>query len=424
MRLSRPLAAVVLVAVVLALSVRSAADPPVVVRAARMLDVESGRMLADAVVVVEGEWIAAVNPAELPEGAEVIDLGDRTLLPGLIDLHVHLTSQLEEGFVYRAVTDTAADAAFRAAANARKTLMAGFTTVREAGSDDFVDVALGEAIDRGLVEGPRVVPVGHSLGITGGHCDVTGFAPGILEQGPETGVVDGPWEAVEAVRYQIKHGARWIKICATAGVLSLEGPVGAQQLSDEEMRAIVEEAARHGVKVAAHAHGTEGILAAVRAGVASIEHGSMLTDEAIALMKERGTYLVPTTYLADAIDLEVLPPPIRAKAESVLPLAKESVRRAIAAGVPIAFGTDAAVYPHGDNARELATLVERGMTPLEALRTATVHAAALLGADDRGAIAAGRLADLVAVDGDPLADVTTTERVRFVMKGGVVYKAP
>lgn len=401
-----------------------AADGVVVLKAARMLDVESGRMLADAVVVVEGERIAAVDPEETPAGAEVIDLGDRTLLPGLIDLHVHLTSQLEEGFVYRAVTDTAADAAFRAAANARKTLMAGFTTVREAGSGDFVDVALGEAIDQGLVEGPRVVPVGHSLGITGGHCDVTGFAPGILEQGPETGVVDGPWEAVEAVRYQIKHGARWIKICATAGVLSLEGPVGAQQLSDEEMRAIVEEAARHGVKVAAHAHGTEGIVAAVRAGVASIEHGSMLTDEAIALMKERGTYLVPTTYLADAIDLEVLPPPIRAKAESVLPLAKESVRRAIAAGVPIAFGTDAAVYPHGDNARELATLVERGMTPLEALRTATVHAAALLGVDDRGAIAAGRLADLVAVDGDPLADVTTTERVRFVMKGGVVYKAP
>ncbi|HLE85099.1 MAG TPA: amidohydrolase family protein [Thermoanaerobaculia bacterium] len=402
----------------------AAADGVVVLKAARMLDVESGRMLADAVVVVEGERIVAVNPDETPAGAEVIDLGDRTLLPGLIDLHVHLTSQLEEGFVYRAVTDTAADAAFRAAANARKTLLAGFTTVREAGSGDFVDVALGEAIDQGLVEGPRVVPVGHSLGITGGHCDVTGFAPGILEQGPQTGVVDGPWEAVEAVRYQIKHGARWIKICATAGVLSLEGPVGAQQLSDEEMRAIVEEAARHGVKVAAHAHGTEGILAAVRAGVASIEHGSMLTDEAIALMKERGTYLVPTTYLADAIHLEVLPPPIRAKAESVLPLAKESVRRAIAAGVPIAFGTDAAVYPHGDNARELATLVERGMTPLEALRTATVHAAALLGVEDRGAIAAGRLADLVAVDGDPLADVTTTERVRFVMKGGVVYKAP
>jgi imidazolonepropionase-like amidohydrolase len=236
--------------------------------------------------------------------------------------------------------------------------------------------------------------------------------------------VDGPWEAVEAVRYQIKHGARWIKICATAGVLSLEGPVGAQQLSDEEMRAIVEEAARHGVKVAAHAHGTEGILAAVRAGVASIEHGSMLTDEAIALMKERGTYLVPTTYLADAIDLEVLPPPIRAKAESVLPVAKESVRRAIRAGVPIAFGTDAAVYPHGDNARELATLVERGMTPLEALRTATLHAAALLGVDDRGVIAPGRLADLVAVDGDPLADISVTERVSFVMQGGKVHKAP
>ena len=425
MRPPRPIAALFLVAVFATPPAGSAAEDRVVVlRAARMLDVESGRMLEDAVVVVEGERIAAVNPATPPAGAEVIDLGDRTLLPGLMDLHVHLTAQLEPGFVYRAVTDTAADAAFRAAANARKTLMAGFTTVRDAGSGDFVDVALAEAVEKGLVPGPRVIPVGHSLGITGGHCDVTGFAPGILEQGPEAGVVDGPWEAVEAVRYQIKHGARWIKVCATAGVLSFEGPVGAQQLTDEELRAIVEEAARHGVKVAAHAHGTEGILAAVRAGVASIEHGSMLTDEAIALMKERGTYLVPTTYLADAIDLEVLPPPIRAKAESVLPVAKESVRRAIRAGVPIAFGTDAAVYPHGDNARELATLVERGMTPLEALRTATLHAAALLGVDDRGVIAPGRLADLVAVDGDPLADISVTERVSFVMQGGKVHKAP
>jgi imidazolonepropionase-like amidohydrolase len=424
MRASRPIAFASLAAgLALSTGPSAAADAVLVLEAARLLDVESGRMLEDVVVVVEGERIAAVNPAVPPVGAEVIDLGDRTLLPGLIDLHVHLTAELEPGFLYRAVTDTAADDAFRAAANARKTLLAGFTTVREAGSSDFVDVALGKAIENGLVEGPRVVPVGHSLGITGGHCDVTGFAPGILEQGPRTGVVDGPWEAVEAVRYQIKHGARWIKICATAGVLSLEGTVGAQQLSDEEMRAIVEEAARHGVKVAAHAHGTDGILAAVRAGVASIEHGSMLTDEAISLMKERGTYLVPTTYLADTIDLDLLPPPIRAKAESILPLAKESVRKAIRAGVPIAFGTDAAVYAHGDNARELATLVERGMTPLEALRTATLHAAALLGVDDRGVIAAGRLADLVAVDGDPLADITTTEQVRFVMKGGKIYRA-
>lgn len=406
----------------------AAAEPVVVVKAARMLDVEAGRLVEDAVVVVEGERIVAVHsgvlPGPLPAGARVIDLGDRTLLPGLMDLHVHLTHQLEPGFVYRAVTDTPADAAFRAAANARKTLRAGFTTVRDVGSGGFVDVALAKAVEKGLVEGPRVVPVGHALGITGGHCDVTGFAPGVVETGPEEGIVDGPWEAVEAVRYQIKHGARWIKVCATAGVLSFEGPVGAQQLADEELRAIVEEAARHGVKVAAHAHGTEGILAAVRAGVASIEHGSMLTDEVLALMKEKGTYLVPTTYLADAIDLEVLPPPIRAKAEEVLPVAKESVRRAIRAGVPIAFGTDAGVYPHGDNGKELATLVERGMSPLEALRTATVHAADLLGVDDRGVIEPGRLADLIAVAGDPLAEIGAMERVELVMKGGKVFVAP
>ncbi|MFP3940634.1 MAG: amidohydrolase family protein [Thermoanaerobaculia bacterium] len=397
---------------------------PVVLKAARMLDVEAGRIVEDATVVIEGGRIAAVNPDEPAEGARVIDLGDRTLLPGLMDLHTHLSMELEPGFVYRAVTDTAADAALRAAANARKTLLAGFTTVRDVGSSGFVDVSLAEAVEEGRVPGPRVVPSGHALSITGGHCDVTGFAPGILEQGPAEGVVDGPWEGVEAVRYQIKHGARWIKICATAGVLSFEGPVGAQQLTAEEMRAIVEEAARHGAKVAAHAHGTEGIRAAVEAGVASIEHGSVLTDEVMELMKERGTYLVPTTYLADAIDLDVLPPPIRAKGEEVLPVAKESVRRAIAAGVPIAFGTDAAVYPHGHNARELATLVERGMTPLAALRSATVEAASLLGVEDRGVIEAGRLADLIAVPGDPLEDVAVTERVEFVMKGGEVFLAP
>ena len=228
----------------------------------------------------------------------------------------------------------------------------------------------------------------------------------------------------EAVRYQIKHGAKWIKTCATAGVLSFEGPVGAQQYSYEELRAMVEEAGRHGVKVAAHAHGTEGIIAAVRAGVASIEHGSMLDDEAILLMKENGTYLVPTTYLADSIDLDALPPPIRAKAEYVMPIAKESVRRAIRSGVKIAFGTDSAVYPHGENPREFISLVDRGMSPLEALRTATLYAADLLGLEDRGVIEAGRLADLVAVPGDPTQRIEVMEDVRFVMKGGEVHKSP
>ncbi|MGH7482443.1 MAG: metal-dependent hydrolase family protein, partial [Longimicrobiales bacterium] len=238
------------------------------------------------------------------------------------------------------------------------------------------------------------------------------------------GVADGVDEVVEAVRQQIKHGARVIKICATAGVLSFEESVGAQQMTEEEMRAAVEEAARHGIPVAAHAHGTAGIKAAVRAGVASIEHGSILDDEAIELMRERGTYLVPTTYLADAIDLDALPAQIRAKAEHVLPIMRESLRRAIAAGVPIAFGTDAAVYPHGDNAREFAVYVRLGMSPVDAIRTATVEAAALLGVDDRGVVAEGRLADLIAVPGNPFQDVRTLENVRFVMKGGVVYLKP
>jgi imidazolonepropionase-like amidohydrolase len=399
----------------------AAADAvPTIVRAARMLDVTTGRLVPNASVLVEGDRITAINPTTVPAGARVIELGDATLLPGFIDMHTHLSGEIGANMLLEPVTETAVDAAYKAAKNARTTLMAGFTTVRDFGGE--VTVALGHAVERGDVPGPWVVPARNSLGITGGHCDVTGYVPGVLEQGPEGGVADGPWEVVEAVRYQIKHGAQVIKTCATAGVLSMEGPVGAQQYTEEELRAMVEEAGRHGIKVAAHAHGTDGIKAAVRAGVASIEHGSILDDEAIALMKQHGTYLVPTTYLADRIPLDVLPPLVRRKAETVLPLMRESHRKAIAQGVKIAFGTDAAVYPHGENAGEFAVYVRLGMTPLEALRTATIHAADLLGRDDRGVIAAGRLADLVAVPGDPLADITATERVLFVMHGGKVVK--
>ena len=390
-----------------------------VVRADRMLDVAAGRVVSNAVVVVEGERIVRVG-GSVPRDAEVIDLGDVTLVPGLTDLHTHFAYDIEGDWTNRTTRTTDADAALRGARNAKRTLMAGFTTTRD--MSGFPGVALMHAIDEDFVEGPRIFPGANSLGITGGHCDVTGFAPGVVATDFRDGIGDGTGGVLRALRYQVKHGARFIKICATAGVLSFEGPVGAQQFSDDEMRTIVEEAARHGMHVAAHAHGTEGINAAIRAGVGSIEHGSMLSDESISLMREHGTYLVPTTYLADVIDLDALPPPIRRKAEYVLPLARASLRRAIQAGVQIAFGTDAGVFPHGDNAKEFGVMVDLGMSPIQALRAATMTAADLLGFEDRGQIAAGFLADVIAVPGNPLENIRVMEDVQFVMKGGMVYK--
>ncbi len=395
-------------------------EGPTIIRAARMLDVASGQMLEDVVIVVEGGVISAVNPASVPESMHDMDLGDVTLLPGFIDAHTHLTGQIGAGTFTEAVTVTEAFGAFNAVKYGAITLRAGFTTVRDFGGD--ITVELGKAVERGDILAPRVIPSRNPLGITGGHCDVTGFAPGILEGGPEQGVADGPWQVIQAVRYQIKHGAKVIKTCATAGVLSMEGPVGAQQYTLEELTAMVEEAARHGIKVAAHAHGSAGILAAVQAGVASIEHGSILTDEIMDLMIEKGTYLVPTTYLVDRIPLEQLPPLVRAKAEEILPQARKSVQRAIERGVPIAFGTDAAVYPHGENAGEFEIYVQLGMSELEALRTATIYAADLLDTPDRGALKAGMLADIIAVPSNPLDDITVTKDVRFVMLGGRVVK--
>jgi imidazolonepropionase-like amidohydrolase len=398
------------------------AQQPVVVRAARMVDVARGTLVEPAIVVVSNGRVVNIGAGGVPAGAQTIDLGDLTLLPGLIDSHTHLTGDLSGDWVTRSVRELPADAALRGAANAQKTLLAGFTTVRDVGAGGFSDVSLMKAIDAGFIPGPRMIPSAHALGITGGHCDDTGWAPGINELGPKEGVMDGADEAAKAVRYQIKHGAKVIKVCATAGVLSFDATVGAQQLSEAELQAIVQEAARHGVKVAAHAHGTEGIKAAVRAGVASIEHGSMIDDEAADLMKRRGTYLVPTAYLLGTFTFESLPPPIAAKARQVIPLARESHRRAIRAGVKIAFGTDAAVYPHGNNAREFAAYVAYGMRPADALRTATLNAADLLGVSDRGMIAAGKMADLIAVKGNPLEDVRVLEKVPWVMKGGVVVK--
>ena len=393
-------------------------DGPTVLRAARLLDVETGEMHMNAVIVVEDGVITAVNPETVPDVMHDMDLGDVTLLPGFMDAHTHLAMEISAASFTDAVRRTEAYGAYNAVKYGGRTVRAGFTTVRDFGGD--VTVELGHAVERGDIVGPRVVPSRNPLGITGGHCDVTGFSPGILEGGPEEGVADGPWEVVEAVRYQIKHGAQVIKTCATAGVLSMEGPVGAQQYTLEELTAMVEEAARHGIPVAAHAHGSAGIMAAVQAGVASIEHGSILTDEIMDLMIEKGTYLVPTTYLVDRIALDQLPALVRRKAEEILPHARNSIQRAIDRGVPIAFGTDAGVFPHGENAGEFGIYVGMGMSELDALRTATIHAADLLGTADRGRLAEGMLADIIAVPGNPLDDIEVTQDVRFVMLGGRV----
>lgn len=391
-----------------------------VIEADAYLDVVRGELIRPAVIVIDGEHIVTVNPDDMPDGADIVDLGGHILLPGLIDVHTHLTMDISAGWRERAVRDTAGDRALRGARNAKRTIEAGFTTVRDVGGRQFADIALARAIDEGFVPGPRMIPSAHSLSITGGHCDTTGFAPGIGERDFRSGVADGVDELLKAVRYQIKHGAKVIKICATAGVLSSEGPAGAQQYSDEELRAAVEETHRHGLKIAAHAHGTEGIKAAVRAGVDSVEHGSLLDDEAIILFKENGTYLVMNIYPPGVVKMDTLSAHNRAKAEYIFPRREKSFQQALKAGLKLPFGTDAAVYPHGLNAQQFAVKVGLGQDPADAIRSATVLAAELLGKDDRGSIQAGLLADLIAVDGNPLEDVRELEDVRFVMKGGAI----
>ena len=398
----------------------------VVLQADRYLDVVAGRHVSPAVVVVEGNRIAAINPATLPTGARTVDLSGHTLLPGLMDAHVHLNYELIEGWETEPVRFTTGDFALRAVPNARTTLLAGFTTVRDVGTGyGFSDVALMHAIDKGRVPGPRVIPAGHAISTTGGHCDpATGLAPGIEPPDYLSGVADGVDEVVKAIRYQVKHGAKVIKICATAGVLSFEGPVGAQQYSAEELRAAAEEAHRHGLRIAAHAHGTEGIIAASNAGIDSIEHNSIVTDEAAAVLKRNGSFVVPNLYLIEAIDVSMLPPALAAKQTYLVPRVSESFRRSLEHGLKIAFGTDAGVFPHGLNAKEFTARVHYGDTPLHAIRSATLVTAELFGTPDRGRIEPGLLADLVAVAGDPLADIRLLEDVRFVMKDGVVYRQP
>lgn len=396
-----------------------------------MLDVDKGEIIEPGGLLIEGDRIAEVAPSAVPDGAEVVDLGDVTLLPGLMDMEVNLLlGGPDHASPLNPVQDDPAVRTLRAVANARRTLRSGFTTVRNLGlfvqtGGLLLDVALEKAIDLGWIDGPRVVPAGHAITPTGGHLDPTmfqAFAPHIMPLTVEEGIADGVDEVRRAVRYQIKHGARLIKVCASGGVMSHTGPAGAQQYSDEELAAIADEAHRAGLKVAAHAHGDQGIRAAIEAGIDCIEHGSLMSDETLDLVIERGTFLVPTTYLADGMDVSRAAPELQAKAAEVFPRAKATVSKAIARGARIACGTDAPAIPHGRNAKELIALVDRGMTPIQAIRAATTVSAELIDADDRGRLQPGLLADVIAVPGDPTADIARTEQVRFVMKGGQVYR--
>jgi imidazolonepropionase-like amidohydrolase len=412
-----------------ALALLAATPRPVVIHAARLFDGRSETLVQGGVtVIVQGDRITAVGARlQVPPDAQVIELGEVTLLPGLIDAHTHLTFEGSGDWYRDEVTGllrSPAEQSHYAALYARRTLQAGFTTVRDLGSSDLVDVGLRNAIAAGIAEGPRMLVSVHALGATGGHMDQDPFSPElkIPALGPREGICDGPDACRAAVRWQVKYGADVIKFAASGGVLSLADSVDAPQLTDAEMVALIDEAHRLGRKVAAHAHGDAAARAAVRAGVDSIEHGSFLSAETLTLMKQKGVVLVPTLVATEAIlaHIDAFPPAIQAKARAALQARSAMFKRALALGVKIGFGTDAAVAAHGQNAKEFSLMVWLGMSPAAALRSATSIDAALLGTTDRGTLEAGKLADIIAVPGNPLEDIRATEHVRFVMKGGSV----
>ena len=423
-------------AVLLPLSLAAQQAPAtgtVVLRAARLIDGTGAGVVTDGVVVVTDDRIVAAGAAgsvAIPAGARVIDLGDATLLPGFIDAHTHIIGRpLSDPHSDDAsVRDYPGYGAILGVENARRTLMAGFTSIRVLGSPNFDDMALRQAISAGMAVGPRMENAGHSFGITGGHCDENGYAPGLEDRDYRTGVADGVDEVRKAVRYQVKYGADVIKICATGGVLSEGDAVGATQYTLEEMQAVVDEARKLDRKVAAHAHGTEGIKLAVRAGVASIEHGSFLDEEGARLMVQKGTFLVPTISAGEFVEnaaksgrlTGLRAEKARAAAEGM----RKSVRLAQRLGVPIALGTDAGVGEHGANGHEFTLMVTwGGLTPMQSIVAGTSNAAKLLGWESKvGTLAPGKWADVVAVPGDPTRDITVMERPTFVMKGGVVYR--
>jgi imidazolonepropionase-like amidohydrolase len=413
----------------LSIAQQQAAQPrkKVILHAGRLLDVKTGTTLSDQVIVIEGDKIATVGPAKAfkaTANSEMIELPKATVLPGLIDCHVHLTIDPNQ-FGPAGLHISYPRSALIGARNARLTLEAGFTTVRNLAAAGYADIALRDAINAGDVPGPRMFASGPALSITGGHWDENYLAPqfGFSKEA----VADGVEAVIKKVRENIKYGADVIKFMATGGVVSEGDNPADEQYSPEEMKAIVETAHRLGRKVAAHAHATVGLKYAVLAGVDSIEHGSYIDDEGIQLMKQRGTYLVPTVYLEDWVIQNIQTvgwtSNTKEKAKTVVPIARKNLSHAFKSGVKVALGTDAAVYPHGLNAHEFGKMVEMGLTPLQSIQAGTVNAADLLGWADRvGAIEAGKWADIIAVDGDPLQDVTALEHVKFVMKGGEVVK--
>lgn len=409
-----------------------AVDAATLIHAGRLIDGTDNEPRSNVTIRVEGQRIVGIESgfSQPTSSDQVIDLRDATVMPGFIDMHTHITSQLEPGSYMHRFTMNEADVAYRGQSFANITLNAGFTTVRDLGDSFGVSIALRNAINNGLVVGPRIFTSGKSLATTGGHADPSnGYRRGLMDTPtPAEGVLNGPFEARQAVRARYQEGANLIKLTATGGVLSLADSGDNPQFMDDELVAIVETARDYGMKVAVHAHGKDGMIRAIKAGVDSIEHGTYMDDEVFALMREYGTWYVPTITagksVAERAEIDgYFPAQVRPKARAIGPLIQNTFGRAYAAGVNIAFGTDASVYDHGENAREFVYMVEAGMPEIEAIRAATMNAATLLGQEENlGSVEVGKLADIIAVRGNPLDDISLLHNIHFVMKDGAVFK--